>query len=126
MRQIDKPVILIFSVLILGLTFSASAAADVRLHLKGLHVDFGGYRNHYKHNHRYGRRYPKYKARKHYKRHSSHTAYSHDYSNYRKPCHQVSKIYHDEYGDPHRVAGTMCYDRYGAGYVVEGSRYHLN
>lgn len=121
MKQIDKSIILIFGILTLGSTFSASAAADIGLHFNGLHIDLGGHRNHYK----YNRHYPKYKAQSHYQRHSSHT-YGRDYSNYRKPCHQVSKIYHDEYGDPHRIAGTMCYDRYGAGYVVDGSRYHLN
>jgi hypothetical protein len=125
MKQIDKSIILILSILILGFTFSASATADTRLHFNGLHIALGGDRNHYKYNHGYNHRYPKYKAQSHHQRHSSHT-YGHDYSNYRKPCHQVSKIYHDEYGDPHRISGTMCYDRYGTGYVVEGSRYHLN
>ena len=42
------------------------------------------------------------------------------------PVIRFRKTYYDEYGDPHRIAGTMCYDQYGTGSVVEGSRYHLN
>ena len=90
MKQIDKSIILIVSILILGSTFSASAVADIGFQFNGLHVNLGGHRNHYKHNYRYNQHYPKYKAQSHYQRHSSQT-YGHGYSNYRKPCHQVSK-----------------------------------
>lgn len=41
-------------------------------------------------------------------------------------CHPVSKIVHDAYGQPLKVAGTMCYDAYGRSYVVPGSRYVMH
>ena len=57
---------------------------------------------------------------------SSHRRYNQSYSSYRKPCHQVSKVYYDEDGVPHNTTGTMCYDQYGEAYIVSGSRYRLD
>ena len=42
---------------------------------------------------------------------------------YRPACTPVSKITYDSYGRPLRIGGTMCFDRYGVGYIVPGSRY---
>ncbi len=41
----------------------------------------------------------------------------------RPACTPVSKIAYDGYGRPIRIGGTMCFDRYGVGYIVPGSRY---
>ncbi len=41
----------------------------------------------------------------------------------RGPCHTVYKMTYDAYGQPLKVAGTMCYDAFGRSYVVRGSRY---
>jgi len=41
----------------------------------------------------------------------------------RGPCHPVYKIVHNAYGQPLKIAGTMCYDAYGRPYLVPGSRY---
>jgi len=41
----------------------------------------------------------------------------------RRPCHPVYRIVHDAYGQPLKIAGTMCYDAYGRSYLVPGSRY---
>ena len=46
-------------------------------------------------------------------------SYGHSYS----PCHTVYKTIYDAYGQPLKIAGTMCYDAYGRSYVVRGSRY---
>lgn len=44
---------------------------------------------------------------------------------YRKACHPVYKYgYHRGYRA--KIGGTMCYDRYGNGYVVRGSRYVID
>lgn len=47
------------------------------------------------------------------------------YYNNRKSCHPVSKYTYDDYGNRHKIGGTMCYDKYGEGYIVEGSRYKI-
>ena len=44
-------------------------------------------------------------------------------SYYDTRCTPVSKIGYDGYGRAIRIGGTMCFDGYGAGYVVPGSRY---
>ena len=74
----------------------------------------------YGHNNSYGhQKYstPSYKS-------SQHNGYSSS-SSYKKPCHDVSKSTVDEYGQHQKVGGTMCYDSYGQGYVVSGSRYQI-
>ncbi|MFQ5533200.1 MAG: hypothetical protein ACE5EM_00050 [Sphingomonadales bacterium] len=38
-------------------------------------------------------------------------------------CHPVSKPGYDHHGRRIRIGGTMCYDRHGEPYVVQGSRY---
>jgi len=39
------------------------------------------------------------------------------------PCHPVVGYGHDHFGRRAEFGGTMCYDRFGRGYVVPGSRY---
>ena len=41
-------------------------------------------------------------------------------------CHAVSKWGYDNYGQKAKISGTMCYDVYGQGYVVPGSRYIIH
>ena len=52
-----------------------------------------------------------------YKRHSY--GRGHEY----RGCHKVSKYDYDSYGRKVKIGGTMCYDNYGSGYIVPGSRY---
>lgn len=51
---------------------------------------------------------------------------THDSHAYHRDCHPVYKIVYDHYGQPMKIGGTMCYDEYGNGYVVPGSRYLIN
>lgn len=41
-------------------------------------------------------------------------------------CHPVSRIGYDRYGRKVKFGGTMCYDRYGASYIVRGSRHIIH
>jgi hypothetical protein len=125
MKQKDKSIFFVISLLFLSITFSGSALAEIGIHINGFHLGFEGHGHHYRPNHGYNHNYPRYNAHNH-SRHSRHITYGNHYSNYRRPCHKVSKIDYDGYGVPHRIAGTMCYDQYGVGYIVAGSRYHLN
>lgn len=47
------------------------------------------------------------------------------YSRYHRGCRKVSKhgYYH---GREAKIGGTMCYDRYGEPYIVQGSRYVIH
>jgi len=49
----------------------------------------------------------------------------HRHGYYRHDCHKVSKhgYYH---GRKAKIGGTMCYDRYGDPYIVQGSRYVIH
>lgn len=38
-------------------------------------------------------------------------------------CHAVVGKGHDHFGRRAKFGGTMCYDRYGRGYIAAGSRY---
>jgi len=77
-----------------------------------------------------------HKRNHHYKKHYSYNPYStrsygrhHNYQrnsyniHYQKSCHPVSKTIVDRYGDYKNIGGTMCYDSYGQGYIVSGSRH---
>lgn len=61
-----------------------------------------------------------YKKKRHHKKHHGHGPYG-----YGKACHPVSKsdYWHGRYA---KIGGTMCYDHYGYGYVVPGSRYVIH
>jgi hypothetical protein len=125
MKQIGKSIILVLGILILNFSFAGLAMAEVGMHINGFHLGFEGHRNHYNSNHGHRNHFPNHNSHKHSK-HSRHFTYGSHYSDYRRPCHQVSKIEYDGYGYSHRVAGTMCYDRSGRGYIVAGSRHHIN
>ena len=43
-----------------------------------------------------------------------------------QPCHSTSKAGFDDYGRRVRIGGTMCYDAYGAPYIVRGSRHIIH
>ena len=73
-----------------------------------------GHKRGYGHKGGYGHK--AYYGKKHYGGHG------HGHGHYRKACHPVYKYgYHNGYRA--KIGGTMCYDRYGNGYVVRGSRY---
>ena len=44
----------------------------------------------------------------------------------RRPCEQVVRTIVDRAGYSRRVGGTMCFDDYGRGYIVPGSRYVIS
>ena len=80
---------------------------------------------HYKHHHKrdYGNyrdsdHYPWRYDKRGYKRHVK----VHRYHGGGYDCHPVKKkgYFH---GRPAKIGGTMCYDRYGNGYIAKGSRY---
>ena len=58
---------------------------------------------------------------KHYNNNYQYNRYNNHHS--QKACHPVTKIVTDHYGRYQSIGGTMCYDNYGQGYVVTGSRY---
>lgn len=89
----------------------------------GRHYGGGyGYSNHHYGNHYYSQ--PSYsQGYGHFGNYATYPA--HNYSHQARPCQQVSKYTYDEYGNAHKIAGTMCYDNYGQGYVVDGSRYEV-
>lgn len=102
----------------------------------GVHLGYGnyawhygiGYGHHNQHNH-HGNYSPGYSQNSYIQGYNSSGYYAnypaHSYSHQARPCHQVSKYIYDEYGNAHKIAGTMCYNNYGEGYVVEGSRYEI-
>ena len=87
------------------------------------------------HGWRYGKPYDywsqKHRHRdKHVYKHGFKNGYNHgkkpyynQYSDYgHRQCHRVYKYKRDHYGDKVRVKGKKCYDEYGNGYIVPGSR----
>ena len=114
----------------------SAEAGGLSIHIGSGYGHYGssyGYR--YKPRHYYRKHYRKKHYGKHYR--PSHRYYGHrGYNYYRKPrvhyghrhsyrprCHPVHKHIHNDYGHRTKVRGTMCYDRYGKGYVVPGSRH---
>jgi hypothetical protein len=88
----------------------------------GHHGGGYGHSNHHYGNHYYSQ--PSYSQG--YGHSGNYATYpAHNYSHQARPCQQVSKYTYDEYGNAHKIAGTMCYDNYGQGYVVDGSRYEV-
>ena len=128
---------------------SPAAASDVRVNLNlGWNGGYGYPRAHHKryygHHRPYVRRH--YGGHHSYRRphHRSHNQgyyrkphrsyYNHsdgrrghrNYSSYgAQPCHPVNKEgrWH---GRPAKIGGTMCYNRYGKGYIASGSRYLIH
>ena len=95
------------------------------------HLGHQGFKKH-RHSHYDGGKHHHYKkrhARKHRHKHrvKRHRGYGHfgkGYTRHSYGCHPVSKVkWH--HGRKARFGGTMCYDAYGNGYVVPGSRYFI-
>lgn len=96
-------------------------------HRKGFrHGHSKGHKNFHKHGRRYNHSY--------WRKHGHHgvTVYGWNsggyrpaYRNYRlgASCHPVIGRGRDHFGRRAKFGGTMCYDHYGRGYVVAGSRY---
>ncbi len=103
----------------------------------GVHLGYGsygghngvGYGHHNHHNHHGNHYSPGYSQNSYNHRYNPSGYYAnypaHGYSHQTRPCHQVFKYTYDEYGNAHKIAGTTCYNNYGEGYVVEGSRYEI-
>jgi len=65
-----------------------------------------------------------YYSNKSQSKYSSNHDNSYRHNRYQKSCHPVSKNIIDRYGHHRKVAGTMCYNKYGQSYIVSGSRYY--
>jgi len=127
---------------------TSAVATDYRQH-GGLSFSFGSHGNHIRFGYadKHSDRSPhlQYRYRQHFS-HKPNYSYQYRYSPFygyrsfgykqpsyhnhrnrrdivKKPCHPVTKVIIDNYGKYRGIAGTMCYDRYGNGYVVKGSRY---
>lgn len=81
------------------------------------------------HNRSYHYSAPSY-SNKPYSNHRDYRYNNYNYSHhndrnhvYQKSCHPVTKSVVTN-GYSHKIGGTMCYDSYGQGYIVSGSRYH--
>ena len=87
----------------------------------------GAYRGHHSYpRHRYGGH--SYGGR-HHGGHSHGHNYghkSHGYKSAPRACHSVTKIAYDAYGRRAKFGGTMCYDAYGAAYILPGSRHIIH
>lgn len=116
--------------------FASPANADDRHYRGHGKYDNSPYRTapkyNYKHGHghRYGTRY----GHRYWRKHGHHGVVVHawrpvghrpSYHSRRihAACHRVVGHGYDHFGRRAKFGGTMCYDRYGKGYVVAGSRY---
>jgi hypothetical protein len=127
-------VLVISSSILLGLISTPLTAGSLTLgyssgghHNK--HYNSGHHNSYRHHNYSYGHRnsyrykhyaYPSYPISS-YRNNNNYS----NHSSYTKPCHQVSKTVVDGYGQYQKIGGTMCYNSYGQGYVVSGSRYQI-
>ncbi len=136
MKLFKKNITLSISTIILFSTLSVSAyASTYNLYGHGYSTNYssGRHSNHYnKGYHRYNHGHHYSSRRRHNYGHHNSYGPTHSYyqnkrhNSYRsKPCHKVSKTIVDEYGEYQKIGGTMCYDSYGQGYVVSGSRYNI-
>ena len=48
------------------------------------------------------------------------------YRKVRARCHPVSRFGHDRYGRRAKLGATKCYDKFGHGYIVRGSRHVIH
>ncbi|MBL1321817.1 MAG: hypothetical protein COA63_012265 [Methylophaga sp.] len=135
MKLFKTQTIAISSAILLGLVSLTASAGSLTLGYSsgghhnqhhsygyGHHYSSKQYNYGYGYGHRKSYAYQQYRA-PHYQQ-RKHNNYN-NHSTYTKPCHQVSKMVVDDYGQYQKVGGTMCYDSYGQGYVVSGSRYQI-
>jgi len=113
--------------LVTALVAAVAFAAATPAAAGGITIQIGGYGGHYGGRHDKGRHrgYRTYgQHRRHDRRRRQHR-YVHGFSSHsgQGGCHQVQKFIPDGYGGGTNVGGTMCYDHYGNGYVVPGSRF---
>jgi|GEM_PF-2165358 len=129
-----------------GLLISTPASADnlgvgITPYGFSLHYNsspYYGRHNYGRHNYgryNYGYRTPYYGRRHHYRRQNNYynnnryNSYADDSSGYtgyaNQGCQPVSKTGY-WHGRQAKIGGTMCYDGYGNGYVVQGSRYLIH
>jgi len=88
-----------------------------------------GYRQGYRHDYRPAhRRARRYGHNKRYTSYPKRRAYNQGRMRYQaaRPCHATSKVGFDDYGQRVRIGGTMCYDAYGAAYIIRGSRHIIH
>ena len=129
-----KP-LLMTTLLITASAFSAPALAG-----GGITITFGsGHYSHYGSRHSHHRRTYSHRSyrhgssagRRHHKvyrknyvprtgHYAGHQQYRHGAS---QGCHPVHKWVTDHHGKQTQIGGTKCYDAYGNGHVVPGSRY---
>lgn len=120
-------------------TALASGENDHRIYgSHSVHNYFGallyGSPHHYRQDHRNKYRYRHPRSHRHVNRHGhrKHSTYlpkrrahNHRNTSYHaiQSCHATSKAGFDDYGRRVRIGGTMCYNAYGAPYIVRGSRH---
>ena len=121
-----------------GLAVSTPASADnigIGINPYGFSLNYNSnsyYGRHNKHAYRqpyYGRRH---KHRRHFNRRRKHNNYYYSNNYYQngpryanQGCQPTSKSGY-WHGRQARIGGTMCYDAYGNGYIVQGSRYLIH
>ena len=107
------------TLLMLAVSASTPAIAGTKLFIGFGHGHgHGHYHGHY--SHRYHRPRNSLKSPLRYYRYDTGHGYHHGSA---RSCHPVHKWVTDHYGRQSQIGGTMCYDAYGNGYVVPGSRY---
>lgn len=107
---------------------SAKEAGLVKVHhFKRHHAKRHHFKRHHAKRHHFKRHHFKrhkghHAKRRHFHRRPHHGHFSrHGYAA-RGGCHEVTKVGH-RHGQKALIGGVMCYDGYGRGYVVKGSRY---
>lgn len=135
MKRITSTSSFILAVIVsLPLSQTANARGYGGHHGHGHHGHHSGHYG-YGHRYNYGYGHRPYYGGSHYIRHPGYSGYAthgnyagypaNNYVSQPNGCRQVYKNTYDEYGNPQQIGGTMCYDNYGQGYVVEGSRYRM-
>lgn len=112
--------------LVIALSLSAPLAAKSIHTGISVHIGSGHYRIHGKVHRGHGL----HRHHRHFQRHRGHrfrghrsAGFGHRYFRSPRGCHPVSRYVYNRYGDLVKVRGTMCYDQFGRGYVVPGSRH---
>lgn len=112
--------------LVTALVAAVAFAASTPAAAGGITIQIGGYGGH--HDKRRHRRYRTYGQHHRYDRHRRQHRHVHGYSSHsgQGGCHQAQIFVPDGYGGGTNIGGTMCYDRYGNGYLVPGSRFVIS